>query len=107
MIYASPREAKLPGFDRWYWDVLAKLPKAKRILLIAGAYDSDNTIRELLEDARRRALPVSLHFVESGPLSKAFEAGYAGLATRVPDLDAFEEENDVPLDDSGEISLDF
>jgi hypothetical protein len=107
MIYASPREAKLPGFDRWYWDILATLPKARRILLIAGAYDSDNTIKEFLEDAKRRAVPVSLHFVEAGPLSKAFDAGYTGLAARVPDLDAFEEENGVPLDDSGEISLDF
>jgi hypothetical protein len=45
MIYSSPREARAPGFDRWYWDVLAALPKAKRLLLIAGPYDSDNTIR--------------------------------------------------------------
>ena len=54
MIYASPREARLPGFDRWYWDVLAKLPQAKQILLIAGAYDSDGTIKELMDDAKRR-----------------------------------------------------
>ena len=107
MIYASPREARLPGFDRWYWDVLAKLPQAKQILLIAGAYDSDGTIKEFLEDAKRRGIPASIHFVESGPLSKAFDQSFPGLATRVPDLDAFEEKNGVPLDDSGELSLDF
>src|SRR5271170_3352617 len=86
MIYTSPREAGAPGFDRWSWDVLAALGRAKKLLLVAGAYDSDGTIRELLDEAKRRSVVAAVHFVEEGPLRTAFETSFASLATLVVDV---------------------
>jgi len=108
MIYSSPREARAPGFDRWYWDVLGALPKAKRLLVIAGAYDSDGTIRELLDEAKRRSIPAAIHFVEDGALRTVYESGFKALAELVTDLDGFAEENEIPLDGSSdEITFGF
>ena len=107
MIYASPREAELPGFDRWYWDLLALLPKAKHALVIAGAYDSDGTIRELLEEAKRRGIAVTLHFLEGGAFRRAFEQTFPKLATVVEDLDSFAESKGLPLDGPDDLTLDF
>lgn len=99
MIYDSAREARVPGFDTWYWGLLALLPRAARVLLIAGAYDSDGTIQELCAEARKRGKPVTVHFVEHGQLSKVFELKLAGQATVVEDLDSFADKEGIPLDD--------
>lgn len=105
MIYSSPREARSPGFDHWYWDVLAALPKARNLLLVAGAYDWDGTVREVLDEAKRRSIPVTIHFVEPGPLRTAFETAFAALATLVEDVDGFAEKNGISFDDPGDFSF--
>ena len=108
MIYSSPREARAPGFDRWYWDVLALLPKARRLLVIAGPYDSDGTIRELLDEAKRRSVAAAIHFVEEGPLQTVYESSFSALAMAVKDLEAFSEKHGLELDGSSdEITFDF
>jgi hypothetical protein len=109
MIYSSPREARSPGFDRWYWDLLAALPKAKRLLVVAGAYDSDGTIRELLDEAKRRGIPAAIHFVEEeGPLPLVYESSFPTLAEHVIDLDSFTEEKGISLEGSSdEITFGF
>jgi hypothetical protein len=105
MIYSSPREARAPGFDHWYWELLAALPRAKKILLVVGAFDSDGTIREVLDEAKRRGIPVSIHFVEPGPLRTVYESALTALATLVEDVDTFAEKNGIPFDDPGDISF--
>lgn len=107
MIYSSPREARSPGFDRWYWDVLAALPRSRKLLLVAGPYDSDGTIHELLDEARRRGVAAVIHFVEEGPLRTAFETSFAQLARVVEDLEGFAAENGLPLDAGEDITFDF
>jgi hypothetical protein len=107
MIYGSTREARVAGFDRWYWDVLALLPRAKSLLLVAGAYDSDNTIRELLDEAKRRGIPVTVHFIERGPLRLAFEQLFKDRATIVEDVETFAEKNDIALDGDDDLDLKF
>jgi hypothetical protein len=108
MIYASTREAKVPGFDAWYWALCALLPKAGKVLLIAGAYDSDGTIQEFLGEACRRGKPVTIHFVERGPLAKTFELNLASQASVLEDLDSFAEREAIPLDDGDEtLRFDF
>ncbi len=107
MIYSSPREAGAPGFDRWYWDVLSALGRTKKLLLVAGAFDSDGTIRELLDEAKRRGIAASVHFVEDGPLKTAFETSLSKLATSVADLDGFAEQNGIELDSDDEITFGF
>src|SRR5437588_3256577 len=99
MIYSSPREARAPGFDRWYWELLALLARARKVLVVAGAYDSDGTIRELLDEARRRGIAATIHFVEEGALKTAFESAFPTLATLVVDLDSFAEKNGLVLDE--------
>ena len=107
MIYGSPRESRVPGFDRWYWDLLAMLPKAKKLLLVAGSYDSDGTIREVLDEAKRRGIPSSIHFIEGGPLKVAYVEGFPSLATLVPDVETFAEDNGIELDAPGDLAFDF
>ncbi|MBI3722458.1 hypothetical protein HY251_00660 [bacterium] len=107
MVYSSPSESGAPGFDNWYWKLLALIPKAKRLLLVVGAYDSDGTIKELLSEAKKRQVPVTVHFCESGPLRKAFETGFSDLATVVEDVDTFTEEKGISLAGYDEISFDF
>jgi hypothetical protein len=106
MIYASTREARSPGFDAWYWALLAQLAKCKKVLLIAGAYDSDGTIQELVDEARKRQKPVTLHFVERGPFAKAFELSHKNEAVTVEDVDTFAEQEGIELD-GGEDELTF
>jgi hypothetical protein len=107
MIYSSPREATAPGFDRWYWDVLSALGKAKKLLLVVGAFDSDGTIRELLDEAKRRGVAAAIHFVEEGPLETAYETTFSKLATKVTDLDGFAEKNGIELDSDDDLKFDF
>jgi hypothetical protein len=107
MIYGSPRESRVPGFDRWYWDLLAMLPKAKKLLLVAGSYDSDGTVREVLDEAKRRGIACSIHFIEGGPLKVAFVEGFSSLATLVPDVETFAEDNGIELDSPGDLAFDF
>lgn len=108
MIYSSPREARAPGFDRWYWDVLALLGKARRVLVIAGPYDSDGTIHEILDESKKKGLSVAIHFVEEGPLKVVYESSFPTLATAVEDLETFAEKHGLPLDGSSDdITFDF
>jgi hypothetical protein len=108
MIYASTREARAPGFDAWYWALLGQIGKCKKVLLIAGAYDSDGTIQELLDEARKQKKPVTLHFVERGPFAKAFDLGLKDRATVVEDVDTFAEREGIELDDGGDaLRFDF
>jgi hypothetical protein len=108
MIYASTRESKAPGFDAWYWALLAQLAKAAKVLVIAGAYDSDGTIAELLAEAKKRGKPVAIHFVERGPFAKLFELTLRDKAQLLDDLDTFAESEGIALDDDDdEIRFDF
>jgi hypothetical protein len=102
MIYGSTRESGVPGFDAWYWELLSLVPRARKILLVAGAYDSDGTIQEFLGEAHKRGKPVTIHFVERGPLAKAFELTMPGLATVAEDLDSFAEKEGIALDEDAD-----
>ena len=106
MVYASTREARVPGFDAWYWALLALVPKARKVLLVAGAYDSDGTILELLNEAHKRGKAVAIHFVERGPLAKTLELKPAAGASVVDDLDGFADREGIALDDGAD-ALDF
>ena len=57
MIYDSSREARVPGFDAWYWGLFALLPRAARVLLIAGASTPTARSRTARRGAQSAASP--------------------------------------------------